>query len=119
MKLWYISEIAWLYCGIAERITRLSSDLACIVIARILLYIICNINSSSDRWRRNLSNRHAVNGGTDTAGVDSVLPMYAIVMPYQIAIANESSATQPTLEVLSGRVGSDVDRKLGLAGEGH
>lgn len=118
MKLWDISEVTRFYCSIVERFTGLRSDLDYVVIWRVVCSAGCNI-WSFDLRRRNLSNRNAINGGTDAAGVDSVFPMNAIVVTNQIAIPNKGSATQPTFEVLSGWMGSNVDRELGLAGERH
>lgn len=119
MKLGYISEIAGLlYCGIVEWFTGLGSDLHYGVICCILRCTVRHIRSPN-MWRRNFPNRYAVNGGTDATGVDPVLPMDAIVMPNEIAVPDEGSATQSTLEILACRMRPNVDCELGLAGEGH
>lgn len=118
MKLWHISEITGLYCWIVERFSSLGSNLDYRVVSRILR---CTAGHtwSPHLWRRDLSDRYAVDGGTDAAGVDSVFPMDPIVMPDKVAISNEGTATQPALEVLPGWMGSNVDSELRLAGEGH
>lgn len=80
MKLWNISEVAGLYCCIAERFSGLGSDLTCAVVSCVLRYITGIRSSDMLRW--NLSYGNTVNGSTDTAGIYSILAMNAIIMPY-------------------------------------